>query len=262
MEMIKKLLLCFVIVFSVVCVFTSCVHEHEFGEWTVTNEPTCTADGLEEKTCACGEKETRTIAAKGHISGEWITDKEPNCTEDGSKHQVCSVCDSTIKTEKITKLGHTDGEWITDKEPNCTEDGSKHQVCSVCDSTIKTETLTKFEHNYKSNIPEKACIDEAIVYKCQSCEDTYTKQLQAISADISYCYWSYVDSNCYVQDVLSFNGIQGDTVSIPLQLLILIRYANPMFIHIQVLTTCTRPIIWAEQAGRFITDSIISHLLL
>ncbi len=35
---------------------------HEFGEWTVVKAPTTEAAGLEERVCACGEKEQREIA--------------------------------------------------------------------------------------------------------------------------------------------------------------------------------------------------------
>ncbi len=38
-------------------------HEHQFGEWSVTKEPTCTQDGEKTQTCECGEKKTQTIAA-------------------------------------------------------------------------------------------------------------------------------------------------------------------------------------------------------
>ncbi|MBQ2920304.1 MAG: S-layer homology domain-containing protein, partial [Oscillospiraceae bacterium] len=55
-------------------------HEHSFGEWTVTTEPTCTEKGVETRTCECGESETREVAALGH---DW--------QEDGS----CSRCDET-----------------------------------------------------------------------------------------------------------------------------------------------------------------------
>ncbi len=35
---------------------------HSFGEWTVVKAPTTEAQGLEERVCACGEKEQRAIA--------------------------------------------------------------------------------------------------------------------------------------------------------------------------------------------------------
>ena len=41
-------------------------HEHDFGEWTVTVPATCTEAGEEQRTCSCGETETRIVAALGH----------------------------------------------------------------------------------------------------------------------------------------------------------------------------------------------------
>ena len=39
-------------------------HEHAYGDWTVVSEPTETEDGVEKRTCACGETETRAIPRK------------------------------------------------------------------------------------------------------------------------------------------------------------------------------------------------------
>ncbi|MDE5548013.1 MAG: hypothetical protein K2J30_03350, partial [Clostridia bacterium] len=42
------------------------VKGHVWGEWTVTREPSATAAGEKQRTCtACGEKETRPVAALG-----------------------------------------------------------------------------------------------------------------------------------------------------------------------------------------------------
>ena len=59
------------------------VHEHSFGEWTVTKEATCTEKGEETRTCACGETETREVEALGHdyVNGE------------------CSRCDATLTSK-------------------------------------------------------------------------------------------------------------------------------------------------------------------
>ena len=53
---------------------------HSFGDWTVTTAPTCTGKGVEERSCACGETETREVEALGHdfVNGE------------------CSRCDETL----------------------------------------------------------------------------------------------------------------------------------------------------------------------
>ena len=37
-------------------------HTHTYGEWTVVKEATETEEGLKERVCACGEKETEVIA--------------------------------------------------------------------------------------------------------------------------------------------------------------------------------------------------------
>lgn len=43
---------------------------HDFGEWTVTQEPTHSAEGKEQRICSrCGEKETQAIPALEGLSG-------------------------------------------------------------------------------------------------------------------------------------------------------------------------------------------------
>lgn len=39
-------------------------HEHAYGDWTVVSEPTETEDGVEKRTCACGDTQTRPIPRK------------------------------------------------------------------------------------------------------------------------------------------------------------------------------------------------------
>lgn len=75
---------------------------HDFGEWTVTKEVTCTADGEETRTCKredCTHSETRPIKAH-HSWDDGTVTKEATCTEDGEKTYKCSRCDET-KTENI-----------------------------------------------------------------------------------------------------------------------------------------------------------------
>ena len=58
------------------------IHTHDFGAWTVTTPATCTTDGVETRTCACGETETRAIPATGHVDAD----------HDGK----CDVCQAVI----------------------------------------------------------------------------------------------------------------------------------------------------------------------
>lgn len=76
-------------------------HTHSWSGWTQTTAPTCGAAGEETRTCNCGAKETRPVAATGNHS--W-TETSPTCTQDGSK--TCSVCG---KLETLNALGHA---WV------------------------------------------------------------------------------------------------------------------------------------------------------
>ena len=54
-------------------------HEHTFGEWIVTTQPTCTEPGEKTRTCTgCGEVETMVIDAAGHHY------KDGKCTDCGA----------------------------------------------------------------------------------------------------------------------------------------------------------------------------------
>ncbi len=94
------------------CVAVACAqeeHTHDFGQWQTVQEASCTAPGSQERTCACGEKETKTVAALGHTE---VVDaaKAATCTEDGlTEGKHCSKCNTVIvKQESVAALGHTE----------------------------------------------------------------------------------------------------------------------------------------------------------
>ncbi len=115
--------------------------EHEWSDWTVTKEASCTADGLKTRTCSkCGEIETEVIKAEGHKI-EVIKGKAATCTESGlTDGEKCSVC-GEILTEQtvIPALGHDYKAAVT--APTCTEGGFTTYTCSRCgDSYVADET--------------------------------------------------------------------------------------------------------------------------
>ena len=59
--MAKKILCIIVLVLTLICVFTSCGHKHQWSEWETTKEATSKEEGIETRNCSCGEKETRAI---------------------------------------------------------------------------------------------------------------------------------------------------------------------------------------------------------
>ncbi len=109
-------------------------HKHEYGDWKVTKEATCTQQGEKERVCSsCKEKQTAVIEKTGHTVGKWETIKEPTCTEAGEKKRSCTTEGCTyVETAKIDAKGHTyNGKEVIVKEATCEEKGSKKVFCSV-----------------------------------------------------------------------------------------------------------------------------------
>ena len=104
------------------------VAPHDWNDGVVTEEATCTQDGVKTFTCECGATKTEKIDRLGHdFAEEWAGD------EDYHWHK-CSRCDATND-----KAEH---QWTeTDRTPATeTENGKVTYECSVCKAT-KEEVL-------------------------------------------------------------------------------------------------------------------------
>ena len=119
-------------------------HEHEWTEWTVTTEPTCTTAGEKTRTCACGETETEVIPALGHGETEVRGAVAATCTTAGyTGDTYCTVCGEKIADgEAIAALGHTE-EIIPAVDATCTETGlTEGKKCSVCGEILVAQEET------------------------------------------------------------------------------------------------------------------------
>ena len=68
-------------------------HEHTFGKWIVTTQPTCTEPGEKTRTCTgCGEVETMVIDATGHHY------KDGKCTDCGAADPGYQPTQPGVKT--------------------------------------------------------------------------------------------------------------------------------------------------------------------
>lgn len=79
-------------------------HSHSYSEWSVTQEATCTKNGIRVRSCDCGETQSEEIPATGHNYGDWTVTQEATCIETGIRSSSC-VC-GDIQTEEIPANGH------------------------------------------------------------------------------------------------------------------------------------------------------------
>ncbi len=119
---------------------SSACTSHTYGEWTVTTPATCTAAGVQTRSClSCNSKETREIPASGHDYVSAIT-KEATETAEGIRTYTCSKCQDSY-TEAIAKLPashkHSYSSSVS-KQPSCIEKGTKTYTCS-CGDTYSEE---------------------------------------------------------------------------------------------------------------------------
>ena len=134
-------------------------HTHAFGDWEETTPATCTADGVETRSCACGETETRAISATGHTFGEWTVTTPASCTADGVETRTCA-CGET-ETRSIPATGHTFGEWTVTTPATCTADGVETRTCACGESETRA-------------IPATGHVDADNDGKCDVCQTVLT----------------------------------------------------------------------------------------
>lgn len=127
---------------------------HAYGEWTVSEEATCTKEGKKISVCQnCGDTQTETIPAPGHRE-EIIPAKEPTCEEPGLTEGIrCSVCGEILKEQKTEgeATGHNFGEYKTTKAATALNTGVKTCTCGVCGKE-EIITIPKLKATIKLNV--------------------------------------------------------------------------------------------------------------
>lgn len=114
-------------------------HAFPEGGYEVTQEPTCTEEGVKECVCTrCGEKATETIEALGHdpVAEEGTP---ATCDKDGLTGEVvCKRCHKVLEeAEVIPALGHDWGAPVVIEEAKCLFDGEQERTCERCGVTVK-----------------------------------------------------------------------------------------------------------------------------
>lgn len=82
-------------------------HEHNFVE-EIKKEATCLENGEITLTCECGEVETKTIKATGHLFENYISNDDATYEADGTETAKCNYCDEIdTRTAEGSMLSYT-----------------------------------------------------------------------------------------------------------------------------------------------------------
>lgn len=76
-------------------------HIHAYSAWKIEKEPSCEKEGLNSRTCECGETEYLNVSAIGH-KPKSISAVSATCLSTGlSEGSICSVCKEILKKQII-----------------------------------------------------------------------------------------------------------------------------------------------------------------
>lgn len=160
-----------------------CENDHHQYTVTITRMPTETEDGERTYTCdICGYTYKTSIPALGHEWSEWVIDKEATCTEDGHKYRTCTKYPDSPHTEEavIPATGVHD-YIVTMTEATCTKAGYTTYTCKNCGDTYTETGFPALGHHYRISITKEAGCDEDGIktFTCEHCGDTYTQEIPA-----------------------------------------------------------------------------------
>lgn len=108
---------------------------HDFCEWYVLTEPTCTQPGVQVRDCAvCKAREEEPIPNPGHQFTVEV--REPTCTARGYSRSICTVCREVETTwDHVPALGHSYDDGVLLREPTDTTKGHVLFTCVRCGHT-------------------------------------------------------------------------------------------------------------------------------
>ena len=115
-------------------------HEHTYGEWQITTEPTATEKGSAKRVCECGEEEVVELAVLTDTTVWKLTETQPTHEADGSKVYTSEFGTVTVTVAKI-EHAYTAMSWKDGKKPTLTEGATAVWTCE-CGAQIEEGVAT------------------------------------------------------------------------------------------------------------------------
>lgn len=149
--------------------------------WTETSRTpaTCTADGVINYKCSCGETRVDIIRAHGHNIVTTV-ENEVTCTSDGLIVDRC--INAGCNYEKRTVIHGEHNYSVTGRqEATCDTAGYVEYTCSNCGD--KYYEYIEGRHNYveSSRVEPAVGVDGIITYTCTVCGDSYSVAIPALN---------------------------------------------------------------------------------
>ena len=122
------------------------------SSWTITEYPTCTTTGTEEKHCTiCSDLlDTQTIPKVAHTwPSTWTVTEYPTCTTTGTEEKHCTICSDLLDMQTIPKVAHTwPSSWTVTQYSNCWQPGKEVKLCTVCSFKLAEQTTALDPNNH------------------------------------------------------------------------------------------------------------------
>lgn len=191
-------------------------HVHEYEKWIEIKKATCTEDGVNERSCSCGEIQKQTISAFGHT--EVIKPSvEATCAKTGlTEGKYCSVCNKTlVSQEVVAKKEHTI-EIDLEVLPTCTKTGlTEGKHCKVCNEVlISQEVVEKSGHTIEIDsaiLP--TCVEDGKTegQHCSTCGEIIIAQEKITAYGHQYNEGVITtQATCYQKGIIKYDCINGD----------------------------------------------------
>ena len=124
------------------CGYQKEINAHSWGDWSLATEPTLTKTGTAERTCSCGEKQTKTDIPKLTDTTVWTKGTRTEPTLNGTGSQKYTSTDYGTATITIPKLTDTT-VWTKGTRTEPTLNGTGSQKYTSTDYGTATITIPK-----------------------------------------------------------------------------------------------------------------------
>jgi ribosomal protein L32 len=145
---------------------------HVMGRWEAGEAASCGLPGTEHRACkACGQRETRQVAATAHRFSAWEVSRASSCHEAGKRGRSCKRC-GLSQVEELPFAKHRFGPWENQPRSDCSEEGVRQRACTSC-GHLNKEALKPRNHAYHrwETIRTATCVQAGLRERnCKHCD--------------------------------------------------------------------------------------------